>query len=89
MRKIHNIPKCFPKSFGNLPTSYSLSLSYEEQLFDIGRKINEIIDFINDILEQKLNEYIVQIFNDVIIDSMYNAETETLVLYLDNSGGGE
>lgn len=72
----------FPVSLGHLPTSYSLSLSYEEQLLCIGEKTDEIIDFINSILEQKISEFINAKFNDMIIDTLYEAETETLVLYL-------
>lgn len=48
----------------------------------LGGKTNEIIRFINSVLEQKLNEYIEKKFNDMMLDSMYEAETETLILYL-------
>ena len=70
-------------TIGNLPTSYMISLTYEEQLIQIGEKMEEVITFINDVLEQKLNEYINARFNDMIINSMYDPETETLILYLD------
>lgn len=63
-------------------------ITYYEILKKLSCKINEIIKFNNDLIEKKLNEYIVQIFNDMIIDSMYEADTETLVLYLQDSGGG-
>lgn len=79
-----NIHK-YPLTIGALPTSYSISLSYEEQLLLFGKKIDEIIAFINDILEQKINEYINQMFNDIMLDSMYEEETETLILYLKHS----
>ena len=42
----------------NLPTSYMISLTYEEQLLWLSKKTDEIITFINDILEQKLADYI-------------------------------
>lgn len=71
-----------PCIIGQLPTSYYEALSYEEQLFYIGHKTDEIINFINAILEQKINEYIEEKFNDIMLDSMYEAETETLILYL-------
>lgn len=76
----------FPRNqltIGHLPSSYKISLTYEEQLIQIGEKTEEIINFINDVLEQKLNEYINARFNDMIINSMYDASTETLLLYLD------
>lgn len=75
-----------PRTIGALPVSYLASLTYEEQLLCIGKKTDEIIDFINTILEQKISEYINAKFNDIMIDSMYVPETETLVLYLNNGG---
>lgn len=71
-----------PLSLGALPSSYLASLTYEEQLLWLSKKTDEIIAFINDILEQKISEYINEKFNDIMLDSMYEAETETLVLYL-------
>lgn len=85
MADLHNIPKCTPKSIGTLPASYALSLSFEEQVFMLGKKTEEIINFINDILEQKINDYIQEKFNDMIINAMYEPSTETLVLYLDST----
>lgn len=82
MNNLKNV-NMFPVSLGHLPASYALSLSYEEQLICIGKKTDEIIDFINTILEQKISEYINAKFNDMIINSMYDPETETLILYLD------
>lgn len=77
-----------PLSLGALPSSYLASLSYEEQLLWLSKKTDEIITFINDILEQKLSEYIEEKFNDIMLDSMYEAETETLVLYLTHESEG-
>lgn len=71
-----------PLTIGALPSSYLASLTYEEQLLWLSKKTDEIITFINDILEQKISEYINEKFNDIMLDSMYEAETETLVLYL-------
>lgn len=73
-----------PLTLGALPSSYLASLTYEEQLLWISKHIDEIIDFINTILEQKTSEYIEQKFNDIMIDTMYEQETETLVLYLNH-----
>ena len=77
-----------PLSLGALPSSYLASLSYEEQLLWLSKKTDEIIAFINDILEQKISEYIEEKFNDIMLDSMYEAETETLVLYLTHESEG-
>lgn len=76
-----------PLTIGALPSSYLASLTYEEQLLWLSKKTDEIITFINDILEQKLSEYIEEKFNDIMLDSMYEAETETLVLYLTHEEG--
>lgn len=77
-----------PLTIGALPSSYLASLTYEEQLLWLSKKTDEIIGFINNILEQKLSEYIEEKFNDIMLDSMYEAETETLVLYLTHESEG-
>lgn len=76
-----------PLTIGALPSSYLASLTYEEQLLWLSKKTDEIIGFINNILEQKISEYIEEKFNDIMLDSMYEAETETLVLYLSHEEG--
>lgn len=76
-----------PLTIGALPSSYLASLTYEEQLLWLSKKTDEIIAFINNILEQKISEYIEEKFNDIMLDSMYEAETETLVLYLSHEEG--
>ena len=53
----------------------------------LGCKLNEVIEFINTTLEKSINEYIDNKFNDMMLDTMYIAETETLVLYLTEKGG--
>lgn len=63
-------------------------ITYIQILSKLGNKTNEIIQFINDLLEQKLNEYIDERFNDIMLDSMYEAETETLVLFLTHESEG-
>lgn len=85
MDKVKNLG-CTPLTIGHLPSSYMHSLSYEEQLLCIGKKIEEIIGFINDVLDKEINNYITQRFNDLMINAMYEAETETLILYLDEKG---
>ena len=47
-------------------------------------KLNEVIKFIDTTLEQELNEYINAKFNQMMLDTMYEEETETLILYLKN-----
>ena len=72
-----------------IPLAFDESMSYLEDVCNLKYKINEIIGFIDDVLEDKINDYINEKFNNMIIDTMYNAQTETLVLYLHNVEGGE
>ena len=69
-------------SIGALPTSYLVSLSYEEQLIYLCNKMDEIINFINNDIDEKLREYIDERFNDILLDTMYESETETLIMYI-------
>ena len=69
-------------SIGALPTSYVVSLSYEEQLIYLTSKMNEIINFMNDNITEELQQYIDQRFNDIMVDTSYDSQTETLILYV-------
>lgn len=65
-----------------LPLAFDESESYLEMTCRLIEKMNEIIDFANNELSEKLKEYIDTRFNEMMIDSMYDAETETLILFL-------
>lgn len=67
---------------GALPSSYMVSLSYEEQLLLLSKKMEEIINFMNNTLSTELKNYINNEFNNIMLNSMYEEETETLILYL-------
>lgn len=54
----------------------------------LGEKTNEVIHFINTVLDQEINSYIDQRFNDIMLNSMYDQETETLILYLTHESEG-
>lgn len=79
------------------PLLQSNSFPFLEKTFDdideyailarLEKKVNEVIGFINTTLEQSLNDYINQKFNSIMLNSMYIADTETLVLYLENKEG--
>ncbi len=75
---------CPNVSIGALPSSYLASLSYEQQLIYLCRKMDEIINFINNKIDEHLKEYIDQRFNDMMLDTMYEPSTETLILYLND-----
>lgn len=76
---------CINPSIGALPTSYLASLSYEQQLIYLCRKMDEIITFCNNVLTKEVTDYINEKFNDLMLNAMYDSENETLVLYLDNN----
>lgn len=65
-----------------LPTIYSNALSYEEQICLIGSVVDSIIDVFNGTIEEQLKEYIEKEFNKMMLNAMYDPETETLSLYL-------
>lgn len=82
MSKISNINYRVQKI---LPLLYDDTISYEELLYSITNKMNEIIGFANNELTQKLVDYIDQRFNEMFINAAYNPETETIRLYLDEN----
>ena len=66
-----------------LPSVYGEALSYEEQICKLTAKMNEIIDFANNELSDKLKAYIDQRFNSMMINAIYEPETETITLKLE------
>ena len=65
-----------------IPLAFDESMSYYEQLCKLTAKMNELIGFFNNELTKELKEYINKEFNNMMIDTMYDADTETLTLYL-------
>ena len=80
---------CSPYTIGELPTSYLVSMTYEEQLIYLMKKMQEIIDFANNKLSEQLKEYIELNFNNIMMNTLYESETETLILYLEEGGNNE
>lgn len=78
--KINHIGR-MPLSIGAIPTSYLISLSYEEQLIYLCRKIDEIINFVNEDISQEIKNYIDQEFDNIMINAMYDSTNEKLILY--------
>ena len=66
-----------------LPLTYDDSLSYYEQVCKLTTKMNEIINVINTNLNEVLKEYIDAQFNNLIINAIYNENTETITLKKD------
>ena len=71
-----------PVTIGELPTTFVESMSYYEALYLICRKMNELIVVFNRVLDGAIEKYIEERFNDMMLATMYEAETETLILYL-------
>lgn len=75
---------CFP----SLPSAYSDSLSYYEELAKLVAKMNEIIDAMNEDYTKLVQEYLDKYFDSIMIDATYNESTETLILSKDISSTG-
>lgn len=75
---------CFP----TLPSAYSDSLSYYEELSKLVNKMNEIIDAINEDYSKLIKEYLDKYFDSIMIDASYNESTETLILSKEISSAG-
>lgn len=72
-----------------LPTVYSDSLSYYEELCKINTKINEIISTINSGFEDDIQTAIDKYFNRLMIDATYDSDSRTITLQRELSAGGE
>lgn len=73
---LKEVPRCHCQKV--LPTCYDDSLSYYENLCKLTEKMNEIIEAINNSFETLVKEEIHKYF----VDTVYDSETETLVLTL-------
>lgn len=71
-----------------LPTVYDESLSYGEELNKLVCKMNQIIQFANNGLTDQLKAYIDARFNDMMINAIYDEQTETITLRLEERNNG-
>lgn len=69
-----------------IPLAFDESMSYYEQICKLTAKMNELIEFANNELTETLKEYIEKEFNNIMLDTMYDPETETLTMYLVKEG---
>lgn len=88
MDKIKYVKQCCTQKV--IPLAFDESLSYYENVCKLVAKMNEIIDFANNELSEELSEelkaYIDKRFNDIMLDTMYEPETETLIMYIKKGG---
>ena len=89
--KIKPIFNCCNNVAKVIPLAFDESMSYYEQVCMLVSKINEVIYTFNNMVTEEVIEYINKTFNDIMINTMYDEDNETLVLYLDheNNGGVE
>lgn len=78
MRHINNVNMC--GCFPSLPSAYSDSLSYYEQLEILTAKMNEIITALDEDYTVLVKEYLDKYFNSIMIDATYKEDTKTLIL---------
>lgn len=78
MRHINNVNMC--DCFPSLPSAYSDSLSYYEQLEILTAKMNEIITALDEDYSVLVKEYLDKYFNSIMIDATYKEDTKTLIL---------
>ena len=76
---MNTVPCPLPSSL-QLPSIYASVLSYDEILNILACKINEIINFMNNQLSAELKAYIDKRFNEIMVEAIYNADTETIIL---------
>lgn len=84
MEKVKNSCMCYTTKV--IPLAFDESMSYYEQICKLTAKMNELINFANNELTNALKEYIEKEFNNMMLDTMYDAETETLTLFLVKEG---
>ncbi len=49
--------------------------------------VKSLDSFVKNELDKELKEYIDERFNEMMLNAMYDAETETLILYLSENNG--
>lgn len=59
-----------------LPIIFDGSLSQYEVVCKLVRKVNEIIEYISSGFENYVDEH----FNDLMVNAVYNEDTETIIL---------
>lgn len=70
-----------------LPLVYDESLSYYEQLCKLTHSMNKLIDVVNNTIDDTIKEFVDKQFNNIMLNTMYDSESETLTLYLDKTKG--
>lgn len=71
-----------------LPTVYGEALSYMEMLRRVIDAINALTVAFNDGLSAEINQWIAANYNELLLNAVYDKDTETITLSKDDSGSG-
>ena len=85
---IINIKPLTPASICNINPFIENNLDSVTQyqlLMKLSEKVNELISVFNDTVDTKIKDYIDVQFKNIMLNTMYDSETETLTMYLDKS----
>lgn len=63
-----------------LPLTFNDSLSYYEQLSKLVYTINQLIQAFNGGIDEKIESYINAHFDELMMNAVYDAATETIIL---------
>lgn len=63
-----------------LPLVFNDSMSYYEQLSKLVYTVNQLINTINSTIDDKIADYISNHFDDLMMNAIYDAKTETIIL---------
>lgn len=64
-----------------LPLVYDESLSYYEVLNKVVYKVNEVIDYVDNVLVDRIRELV----SNLVVDASYDESTETLTIEIELS----
>lgn len=69
---------CIPPVFPIIPLEYAESLSYMEWLIQLTKNQNEISKLLSGDIDSLIEEYIDKRFDNLMINAIYDEETETI-----------
>lgn len=79
-----NINPFIENNFDSL-TQYQMLMKLSEKVNELSEKVNELISVFNDTVDSKIKDYIDVQFNNIMLNTIYDSESETLTMYLDKS----
>ena len=83
MNNLKPFNRCCLENFPFIEEDFDALTSYE-MYCKIVEYLNKMANFINVEVTDFITDYINRRFNEIMIDTMYESDTETLILYLNN-----